>query len=46
MMIYDQLYAAFEVAFESAIRSQGIGALKRTSLFGSNDRAESAALAA
>lgn len=46
MTIYDQLYAAFEVAFENTIRSQGIDALKRTSLFGSNDRAEVMPLAA
>lgn len=46
MNIYDQLYAAFEVAFEDAIRSQGIETLKRTSLFGSNDRSMYMALAA
>lgn len=46
MTIYDQLYAAFSAAFEDAIRSQGIDALKRTSLFGSNDRPVQMALAA
>ena len=46
MTIYDQLYAAFSVAFEDAIRSQGIEALKRTSFFGSNDRPARMALAA
>lgn len=38
-MKVNALEAAFFAAFSSAIRKEGMTALKRTSLFGSNDRA-------
>ncbi|MCF3974007.1 hypothetical protein [Paracoccus salsus] len=39
MIDQDEVFVAFHSAFTNAINELGVDALKRTSLFGSNDRA-------
>lgn len=46
MPTYSEVYDAFHIAFTNAINDMGVDALKRTSLFGSNDMKAAEKLAA